>query len=179
MDNKYFKVEKGDLFDIEDEPVLILHGVNRQLKMASGVAKEIRSRFPFAYRGYMNECNPIPELGDARFYNDGNIIESSRVYIGNCYTQDRYGYDGKAYADLSAIMSSYRLALEFCSEYDIYNIYMPMIGCGLGGLKWIDNTIIDDKEVDLGVGCMLQFESDEWNKILESYECITTTVRYL
>lgn len=109
---------------------IIAHGVNCQRRMGSGVALAIRMKFPKAYYSYMDNLHPT--LGAVNFA----PIDQDLV-VANCYTQDRYGRDGKVYASLSAIRN--------CLETIVYMrldegapVYMPRIGCGLGGLKWED-----------------------------------------
>lgn len=61
------------------------------------------------------------------------------LIIANFYTQKKYGYDGKQYAIHEAIESGMRDVLEYNHLWG-FPIYMPMIGCGLGGLSW-DNDV--------------------------------------
>ena len=56
------------------------------------------------------------------------------LFVANLYTQVFYGRNGK-FANAQAIETS----LSQCAIYgDMYGlpIYMPRIGCGLGGLDW-------------------------------------------
>lgn len=111
---------------------IIAHGVNRQLKMGSGVAKALYDRWYLVKSQYLSN-NPVPDLGCF----DPVVINSDLTII-NCYTQENYGYGGQIYADIDAI----HLSLILCSEYAIMNkiqhIHIPLIGCDRGGLKWLD-----------------------------------------
>lgn len=117
---------------------IVAHGVNCQGKMGSGVAFFIRRRWPQAYQEYMTYCrlfdnNRQSMLGMVQTVDVGNEIMP--LIVANCFTQLYYGYDGKQYADVSAV----REALYNISAYaDTYNlpIYLPKIGCGLGGLSF-------------------------------------------
>ena len=94
------------------EHAIIVHGVNCQGKMNSGVAKAIREAFPVVYEEYM------------------------KLY--NLFTQQFYGRDGKKYADQNSIFNS---LMNLCHAINVSgnlprDIALPKIGCGLGGLDW-------------------------------------------
>lgn len=54
----------GDLF--ETTAKYICHQVNCKGKMGSGVAKQIRERYPEVYSAYRLECNLFDEQGNPR-----------------------------------------------------------------------------------------------------------------
>ena len=114
---------------------IVAHGVNCQHKMGSGVAKAIREKWPTAYNVYMAEPKGKAMLGTANMIAVGDL--NDQLWVANCYTQVFYGYGGGQYADADAIERSIGQVAQWA---DIYNlpIFMPKIGCGLGGLKWED-----------------------------------------
>ena len=111
---------------------IICHGVNCQHKMASGVAKAIRKKWPIAYEHYMGQPKGATMLGVASMV---PIYENDSLFVANCYTQNLYGYGGGRYASVDAIRKSMTQVMMSGDYYDI-PVYMPKIGCGLGGLKW-------------------------------------------
>jgi O-acetyl-ADP-ribose deacetylase (regulator of RNase III) len=113
---------------------IICHGVNCQHKMASGVAKAIRAKWPSAYTQYMDSPKGKSMLGVARV-----VDINETLFVINCYTQIFYGYGGGRYADPEGIRRAMVDAMTM-ADYQQLPIYMPKIGCGLGGLDW-------DKEV--------------------------------
>jgi len=120
-----------------DGPELFLaHGCNNRGKMGSGIAKEIRERFPIAYKVYRTtwEQNGL-ELGQVQV---ARQRFSPEKIIFNCITQDGYGYDGKKYVDYDAIRYCIiKMNLELIKYPNTnMNVAMPMIGAGLGGGKW-------------------------------------------
>lgn len=125
-----FKI--GDLLDTAD--MFIAHGCNTQGVMGSGVAKAIREEYPDAFQAYQNmhRMNGLI-LGTAHY-----AICPGKV-IFNCMTQDYYGHDGKAYAKCDAIESSLDSVCATISSWvDIKGfrtLSIPLIGCGLGGLR--------------------------------------------
>jgi len=106
---------------------IVAHGVNCQRVMGSGVALAIRNKWPTVFYEYQkNE----PVLGSTQF------VEISPVlFIANCYTQFTFGRSGQPYATLDALYSSLHEVFKFASAIRL-PVYMPRIGCGLGGLKW-------------------------------------------
>lgn len=132
------KIIDGDLFDTT-APV-ICHQVNCKGKMGSGVAKQIRERYPLAYERYRLACNRENNSSDflgciQPVYCEDDKVEGGRRIIINMFAQDQYGYDGKQYTDYAAF--------EYCLEKlkHIVNkggsIAMPYkIGCGLAGGDW-------------------------------------------
>lgn len=116
---------------------IVAHGVNCQGKMASGVAKEIRATWPIAYEAYMKNPKGATMLGTCQMV---AIDGQESLWVANCYTQQFYGYGGGKYADADSV----ERALENAAMYaDIYGLplYMPRIGCGLGGLDWDDDVV--------------------------------------
>lgn len=119
----------------------IIHGCNAQGKMASGVAKAIRDKWPEAYESYMS-------WGYYSGYRLGDVIFTKTddgKTIGNLITQENYGYDGKTYANEDAIriaLQNFVLHWKSINEEKCLIGYPPIasskIGCGLGGLKWED-----------------------------------------
>lgn len=128
-------INKNIIFAEED---IIAHGCNCQGKMGSGVAKAIRDRFPSAYSQYLGLCksrtNKSSLLGLAQIVAVGY---DPNKFVANCFTQEYYGYDSKAYASKEAIRNSLTEVSDFASRYN-YSVALPPIGCGLGGLSWVD-----------------------------------------
>lgn len=116
-------------------PAVIMHGVNAQRTMRSGVAKALFTRWPHVRDAYM-----AVELSDMRLGNIAAVSVEDRVYVINCWTQETFGYDGRIYASAEAIGSCLEQVAAFCTKVGIDNLYAPRIGCGLGGLKWDDDV---------------------------------------
>lgn len=116
---------------------VIAHGVNRQLAMGKGIAKTIRERFPHVYDAYRAESSPIPSLGEVRFI----PVPDEGYVIANAYTQDYYAptydHDG-VFADVDAVCKAVITCYRFAVDNALGDLWMPRIGCGLGGLKWED-----------------------------------------
>jgi len=140
------KIIDGDLFNTKAK--YICHQVNCQGRMGSGVAKQVRVKFPEAYKAYSDRCNgeksmkdPLWTLGKAQF-----VRCSNGVTIVNMYSQGNYGYDGKQYTDYSAFQNCLHEIRKTVPTDAV--IAMPYkIGCGLGGGDW--NIVMELIEKEL------------------------------
>jgi len=125
----------GNLIDLVEQGHLdiIIHGCNCFHVMGAGVAKEIKARYPRAYKA---DCGftckgDITKLGHYSWAivsaPDGHTFT-----IINAYTQFKYGVGGP-HVDYSAI----KLVFEaIASQYTGKRIGYPLIGAGFGGGDW-------------------------------------------
>jgi O-acetyl-ADP-ribose deacetylase (regulator of RNase III) len=117
--------------DLFEAPVqAIAHGVNCQGVMASGVAKEIRARFPAAFDVYRRSYEEgTLTLGSV------SIVSGTHPWVLNIATQVYYGREpGRVYADPVAIQRGLQTALDVLSVAGVTTLGIPAIGAGLGGL---------------------------------------------
>ncbi len=127
---------KGDLLTLAERGKfdIIVHGCNCQNTMGSGIAKQIKDRYPQAFeadRKYDIELNGnrYNKLGNytiTRFH-DG---DHSNFYIVNAYTQYNYmprGVDHFEYASFAVILA------KLWHLYGNYDFGFPYIGMGLAG----------------------------------------------
>lgn len=120
----------GDLLGATQK--VIIHGCNAQGVMGSGVARQIRARWPNVYEVYhlkhrvfgldLGDIIPVATL-------DGKIIV-------NCITQDGFGRTGNRYVDYDAIARCMEQINDRVDNWDVSEIAMPRIGAGLGGGDW-------------------------------------------
>ena len=136
------KYIKGDLTDAEEQ--VIMHGVNCQGRFGSGVAGAIAKKHPYIRDQYMSHDNRV--LGECQF-----VEYNNQIWV-NAYTQDRYGYDGRQYANLKAIAYCLIGVNEYMHNHKLMTIAMPKIGCGLGGLEWDEvRQLVDELLVGIDV----------------------------
>ena len=122
-----YKVIDGDLLNTQAK--YICHQVNCKGRMGSGVAKQIRAKYPEVYTAYVKEAN-ADMLGIPQFVQcyDGKVII-------NMFAQQSYGYDGRQYTSYEAFAKCLDLMSHIIPAGE--TIAMPfMIGCGLGGGSW-------------------------------------------
>jgi O-acetyl-ADP-ribose deacetylase (regulator of RNase III) len=134
---------KGNLLDTDC--MLIGHGCNAQGKMNSGVAKAIRSKYPDAYKDYMDRYKKYGlNLGDVI---PSVIYKHKNKIIVNCITQEYYGRDpDKIYVSYNAIQQCMKKINHFyASGFDC--IGLPKIGAGLGGGAWSKIEEIIEREL--------------------------------
>lgn len=110
---------------------IVAHGVNCQHVMNSGVAKAIRNRWPIVFETFKSRPRGKNMLGIVDMI---SVDPSDQLWVANCYTQVFYGYGGK-FANPEAIHTCLRGVAIYADLYDL-DVYMPRIGCGLGGLDW-------------------------------------------
>ena len=119
---------------------IIAHGVNCQGVMGSGVAKDLREKYPKIFNSYKERCNFVDRKQSASLLGMVDYVMVSKdptIYIANCFTQNFYGRNpGRKFADPEAITSCLENILYTNGHGYNYPIYIPKIGCGLGGLDW-------------------------------------------
>lgn len=145
---------KGDL--LKSHCDYICHQVNCQGKMGSGIAKQIREKWPIVYENYMAKCKAAEEsavelygayemapcgsdllLGNIQFVPLWKDFEASPIHksVVNLFAQQYYGYDGKRYTSYDAFWTC--LGQMKNSIPKGATIGFPKnIGCGLGGANW-------------------------------------------
>lgn len=151
------KIIDGDLFSTKAK--YICHQVNCQGKMGSGVAKQIRAKFPTVYKWYKVKCDEgahekdrlglsrSPLLGQVQVvYKEDYPVDSKNIdsqVICNLFSQDQYGYNGRQYTDYAAFEKCLLQLKQIVPAGE--TIAMPYkIGCGLGGGNWgVVSGIID------------------------------------
>lgn len=122
----------GDLFAL-DLPA-IGHGCNCAGLMGSGIALEFRRRFAFMHSEYRARCSRGEyHPGDVMFWEEGRPAQPD-LFIFNLMTQPVPGPT----ATLDAIRTSVQTALEIAETEGVDRLGLPRIGCGYGGLDWVD-----------------------------------------
>jgi O-acetyl-ADP-ribose deacetylase (regulator of RNase III) len=126
----------GDLLEASED--IIVHQVNCQGKMGSGVAKQIRNKFPSAYEDYMNTFKgkkSRPELlGNVRL----SMIKDDKQckYIAHLFGQDYYGYDGKRYTNYESLFRGLEY-VHHTAKKNNKTVAIPYkIGSDRGGADW-------------------------------------------
>lgn len=135
------KIMKGDL--LTTDATYICHQVNCQGKMRSGVAKQIREKYPKVFDSYTKflerEGSPEKALGHIDL-----VLCPDKKIVLNMFAQLKYGYDGKQYTNHKAFELCLVEIKRLIPKNEV--IAMPYkIGCGLGGGDWdiIKNSIED------------------------------------
>jgi O-acetyl-ADP-ribose deacetylase (regulator of RNase III) len=128
------KYVKGNLLALAErgELDIIVHGCNCQNTMGSGIAKQIKDRYPTVWEA---DCDYERELAARRYNKLGNytlakVYNKPFFYVVNAYTQYEYlprGVDHFEYASFAVILQ------KLAHFYGNYDFGFPYIGMGLAG----------------------------------------------
>lgn len=129
---------QGDL--LASNLKIIAHGCNCHGVMGSGIAAQIRSRWPNVYEVYRLKHRTMGlELGTILPVRtlDGRMVV-------NCMTQQDFGGDGRVYVDYGAMESCIAAMDAHARDWDATEIGLPKIGAGLAGGDWdrIEDIIV-------------------------------------
>ena len=122
-------VVEGDLFKVTEGA--IGHGVNCRGAMGAGVAKIVRKKYPEMYSAYRNECKSGRLMPGGVF---PWFDEASGLWIYNMASQNRPG----PAARLNWLADTASATLDHAAAHGVSQVSIPQIGCGIGGLKWVD-----------------------------------------
>ena len=152
----YFKI--GNLLDAPVD--YICHQTNCQGRMGSGIAKQIKERWPVVYDAYISaykdredeilrNCGGfehMPDVSETLLGYLQKVPVNDKQTVINMFAQQYYGYDGKRYTSYDAFwacLGGIRDSVPKGSK----------IGCGLGGANWevifrmIEQVLGEDYEV--------------------------------
>jgi O-acetyl-ADP-ribose deacetylase (regulator of RNase III) len=136
----------GDLLDSGCD--YICHQVNCQGKMNSGIAKQIREKWPIVYDEYAKA---------ASFDQHGHIqlVHINDAYcVINMFAQRYYGYDGRRYTSYDAFWTCLGEIKNFVPKGSSIG-FPKKIGCDRGGANWnviecmIKTVLEDEYEIEI------------------------------
>ena len=134
----------GDILNNDYDFKFICQQVNCKGVMGSGLAKQIREKYPFVFNDYKRFCDefdkPLGEIIISR------VCGTNALAIVNMFAQDAYGTD-KRYTDYDAFESCLNHLAGVLNDYSKdWTVAFPYkIGCGLAGGDWnvIKSLLID------------------------------------
>lgn len=112
---------------------VICHQVNCQGVMGSGIAKQVREKYPWVYGTYKEACSSDVPHSDLLGWALCVYINEKQI-IANIFAQDKYGYEGKCYTDYNALKDGLENVKEWYPKKTIAIPYL--IGCHRGGGDW-------------------------------------------
>lgn len=128
----------GDLLKSNER--LIAHGCNSQGVMGSGIAKQIKLRYPEVYEDYKRvyedyvKKTKIPYLPLGKLFSK-ETNDGTRVVL-NLITQHLFGSNGNKFVSYDAVDECFTHVAEYMELNDHQVIGIPQIGAGLGGGDW-------------------------------------------
>ena len=152
-----------------DAPVdYICHQVNCQGRMGSGIAKQIKERWPVVYDAYigaykdredeiLRNCGGFEHMPDVSETLLGYLqkvpVNEEQVVI-NMFAQQYYGYDGKRYTSYDAFWSCLG-EIKRTINPGLRIAFPARIGCVRGGANWsvilkmIEEVLGEDYNVEI------------------------------
>lgn len=135
------KIVQGDITKATEN--IIVHQVNCQGKMGSGVALSIKKAFPNAYNQYMelyNEestthVNTSHLLGHVQIVKVGEGPFSDK-YVANLFGQEFYGTDGSRYTSYDALYNGLKFIYVNAKRAGKSVAIPYKIGSDRGGADW-------------------------------------------
>ena len=124
------KIVIGNLIDLAEQGEfnISVQGCNCFETMGSGIAREIKARYPAAYDADLKYSS----AGDYHKLGDYSVMLGKQFNIINAYTQYGFNRDG-AGADVFEY-DSFKLILQKLAHfYPTSKFGFPLIGCGLAG----------------------------------------------
>lgn len=123
----------GDLFEATE--AVIGHQVNCRAVMGSGVAKEVKRRYPEVFAEYTRFCqeHKADLLGSCQIV---KLAGRRHSYVANLFGQKNFGSDGKKYTDDTALRRALEQLYEFAKGERVAVALPYKIGCDRGGGDW-------------------------------------------
>lgn len=129
---------QGDL--LASNLQVIAHGCNCQGVMGSGIARQIKEKYPNVYEVYKLKHQVMGlELGTIL-----PVRTLDNRLVINCMTQSNYGRNNQVYVDYNAVESCIAAINHNVSNWEVSEVGFPKIGAGLGGGDWnkIEDIIV-------------------------------------
>lgn len=132
--NSGLKVVEGNLLDLAEagDFDIIVQGCNCWCTMGSGIAKQIRERYPQAYEA---DCGSVPgDYGKLGNYTQARAVRANGTAfsIVNAYTQFNFNRAGEN-ADVFEYISFKLILQKLAHQFPGARFGFPMIGMGLAG----------------------------------------------
>lgn len=135
----------SDILNIKSD--MIVHQVNNCGKMASGLALQVRNKYPTHYEDYMSVYNnSVKDIDNTNKSSKllGTFVDTKigELTIRGIFSQDGYGRD-KQYTSYEYLEK----CLKDIAKSNPESVYIPYgIGCGLGGGDW---NIVSSKILEI------------------------------
>lgn len=126
------KIIDGDLFDTDCQ--IIAHQVNCRGVMSSGVALQVKKKYPQAYKSYKIFLDTFKKSS----FGKCQTVQCEGKIIANLFGQDDYGY-GKQQTDLSKLQNGLSELRKFMIDAKIKSVAFPYkMSSDRGGANWDD-----------------------------------------
>lgn len=139
----------GNLLDVQHG--IIVHGCNSKGVMGSGIAKDIKAKFPQAFNDYSYFLGNQRSLRDKMGAMVLTTLKAKQLYIANIITQENYGTDKNVvYVDYKSLAKGLKDVSYYAQAYNL-DVHFPLIGCGLANGDWQTVEKIINQNIQSGV----------------------------
>lgn len=120
------------IFDLEKQVQTLVNPVNCRGAMGKGLAKQFKERYPAMFKAYEQRCAEGKlTVGRLHVWRPGR---AGVTWILNFPTKDAW----EKPSTLAIIEAGLKRLLEIYQEAEISSIAFPLLGCGEGGLDWVE-----------------------------------------
>lgn len=140
-------IKHGNILE-EVKSGFIVHGCNTEGKMGSGIAAQIKNKYPAAFEAYYADIVNKRKLGVNPLGTITVVAIERGLYVVNAVTQTLTP-NIKRRMNYEAMANCFEAVTKAAIAVSVTEISFPAIGAGLGGGKWpiieaiIDNTLPD------------------------------------
>ncbi len=135
------ELRRGDIFEAQAEA--LVNTVNTVGVMGKGVALQFKRVFPDNFRAYAEACKRDEvEVGKV-FVFDRYTLENPR-YIFNFPTKRHW----RGRSRIEYIQTGLEDLVRQIRDLDIRSIALPPLGCGHGGLNWVEVRALIEEASD-------------------------------
>lgn len=114
---------------------IIVHGCNAQGVMGSGIAKEVKYRWPLAFEVYQRALAGAGHTSGDPLGTVSFCAVAPNLHVANAITQRTFGKDGRRFVDYQAVQRCFEVVIKQAIHLDL-PVHYPQIGAGLGGGDW-------------------------------------------
>ena len=125
------KIERGDLLSADTEA--IVNTVNCVGVMGKGIALQFKKAYPDNFKAYEKACKSGQVTTGKMFVQPTGLVLGPRLII-NFPTKKHW----RSPSRISYIRDGLDDLIRVIQEYNIKSIALPPLGCGNGGLNWLE-----------------------------------------
>jgi O-acetyl-ADP-ribose deacetylase (regulator of RNase III) len=126
------KIATGNLLEADVEA--LVNTVNTEGVMGKGIALQFKQAFPEMYREYEQACRKkVVQLGKVHLFDLGGLVGGPK-WIINFPTKGHW----RSKSRLADITIGLEDLVEKIKLLEIRSVAIPPLGCGFGGLNWLD-----------------------------------------
>lgn len=153
-----------DFFESKKANAVLIHQVNCQGVMGSGIALEIKEKYHTHFQDYLDTLKEIPKPLGSVF----TTIVSENKAICGIFGQDNYGRSKKRYTNYAALFHGLTQVFSNVGNDKTTFILPKRIGCDRGGADWsIVEVFLEDMEkiFDLDIYIIDFSPTNSWESI--------------